>query len=94
MDWAAVKSFLAGLETQDEQKAAWKHMLTALGQPPQDQNNKPFFAFADVIVLNKTDLVTAEQLDEEIFNPKMPTLEDLQKEMPKPSATPTPDDRA
>ena len=38
--------------------------------------------------------VTAEQLDEEIFNPKMPTLEDLQKEMPKPSATPTPDDRA
>jgi hypothetical protein len=38
--------------------------------------------------------VTAEQLDEEIFNPKMPTLEDLQKEMPKPSPVPTPDDRA
>lgn len=38
--------------------------------------------------------ITAEQLDEEIFNPKMPTLEELQKEMPKPSATPPPDDRA
>ena len=38
--------------------------------------------------------VTAEQLDDEIFNVKLPTLEDLQKEMPKPSATPTPDDRA
>jgi hypothetical protein len=50
-DWQAVKTFLASLESDDEKKAAWKHMLTALGQPPQDQNNKPFFAFADVIGL-------------------------------------------
>ena len=48
-DWQSVKTFLASLESDDEKKAAWKHMLTALGQPPQDQNNKPFFAFADVI---------------------------------------------
>ena len=50
-DWAAVKTFLASLESDDEKKAAWKHMIGALGQPPQDQNNKPFFAFADVIGL-------------------------------------------
>jgi hypothetical protein len=50
-DWAAVKTFLASLETDDEKKVAWKHMIGTLGQPPQDQNNRPFFAFADVIGL-------------------------------------------
>ncbi len=50
-DWQAVKAFLASLQTDDEKKAAWKHLIGALGQPPQDQHNKPFFAFADVIGL-------------------------------------------
>ena len=41
--------------------------------------------------------VTAAQLDEEIFNPKMPTLEEMMPEATQPPAvspTPTPDDQA
>ena len=48
-EWSKVKAFLASLPTDDEKKAAYTHMLNALGQPPQDPNLKPFFAFTDVL---------------------------------------------
>lgn len=50
-DWGKVKEFLASLQTDDEKKAAWNHLLMQLGQPPQDPNQKPFFAFGDVLGL-------------------------------------------
>jgi len=57
-DWAAVKTFLGGLETDDEKKAAWTFMLTCLRNPPPPQGPQPpvpgpqfFFGFDDVLGL-------------------------------------------
>ncbi len=60
-NWGAVKTFLASLDSKDEQKAAWEQLLNGLRNPPQQQPPQPgqppafFFNFDDVLGLCAAD---------------------------------------